>query len=187
MKPPVTDNETTKVRQRAGTWESQERKSGQKHSIRKHLTAVTVMGLATANIGWADAMVSVPVWLIVVFSALALTVVGAATLVAWKCLRKPDAGIERPTTAQIFGIRWRWSYDQGTIREIAAFCPKCDQPVGPTAEARHGFLHLISYKCSCGKWRSKSFQCSQEDFIDRVCHTIQQGGAGKTAGRAVAS
>jgi hypothetical protein len=160
---------------------------GQEHSIRKNLTAVVVTGLAMANIGWAGAMVSVPVWLIVVFSALALTVVGAATVVAYRLLRKPDAGIERPTTAQIFGIRWRWTYDQGNIHEIAAFCPKCDRPVGPTAEARHGFLRLISYKCSCGKWRSKSFQCSQEDFIARVCRTIHQGGAGKTAERAVPS
>jgi hypothetical protein len=153
--------------------------SGKKQSIRKSLTAAAVLGLASVNVAWSNASVSVPVWLIVNLSAITLITVCAAAVVAYKFLRKTEPGIESPATAQIFGIRWRWTNHEGDIRDITSFCPKCDQPVTPTMEARHGFIHLLSYKCRCGKWRSKSFHCSQSDFIERVCRAIQRPGAEK--------
>jgi hypothetical protein len=88
--------------------------------------------------------------------------------------RKPAIGDEFPTTAEIFGIRWRWTNQEGEMRDVVPYCPRCDVPAVPVVETRHGFLHLVSYKCECRKWRSKSFQCSQEKFIERVCRTIQQ-------------
>jgi hypothetical protein len=129
---------------------------------------------ASAAGAWAASLVSVPVWLLCIVTALTVAAVCAVAFVAWTRLRKRAVEIAPLTTAEIFGIRWRWNYDEGEIRDITSYCPKCDLEVQPTNETRHGFLHLISYQCRCRKWQSKSFQCSQDDMIDRVYHTIKQ-------------
>jgi hypothetical protein len=137
--------------------------------------ALTLFGRAvTVTSTWAGALISVPVWLLGIVLALIATVLGLAGLAAFNRLRKRAPETTRITNAEIFGIRWRWNYHQGDIRDLTSYCPMCDIQVQPTEETRHGFLHLISYQCDCGRWRSKSFQCAQVDFMDRVCRTIQQ-------------
>ena len=137
--------------------------------------SVWLQQFASATSGWAGSLVTVPVWLLCTISTiLVLALVAGAWAVA-KRLGKHGAE-PRPaiTSAEIFGIRWRWNYHEGDIRDIASFCPECDRQVQPKEETRHGFLRLISYQCECGRWRSKSFHCSTVDFVDRVQRTIAQ-------------
>src|SRR5688572_9135559 len=118
--------------------------------------------------------VSVPVWLLFALSAIAVTAIGLAAWVVSKTHRNRSVVIHSPTTAEIFGIRWRWSNAEGDIQDVTSYCPKCNLEVAATAETRHGVIRLISYKCPCGKWRSQSFHCSKVTFIERVCGLIQQ-------------
>lgn len=128
----------------------------------------------SSGVSWSESFVAVPFWVLGVLWALMLTALGAALLVAIH--RRRSVVVESPalTKAEIFGLRWRWSYEAGVISELASYCPKCDRPVSPRSENRHGFLHLVSYQCVCRKWRSKSFQCSQAEMIDRVKQAIAQ-------------
>ena len=122
---------------------------------------------------WADSLVAVPVWLLGVFWALILTAFGALLIVMISRRRKLEVAVPTITKAEIFGLRWRWNYDEGEIRNVTCHCPKCDREVKAKSETRHGFLHLISYACECRKWRSKSFQCSEAQMMERVCQAIQ--------------
>jgi len=130
--------------------------------------------VAAASGAWADSVVSVPVWLLCAAAVFILATLGAVAFVASVRRRKRDAEIAPLTEAEIFGIRWRWNNHEGDIRDITSYCPECDLEVRPTKETRHNFLNLISYQCACGKWRSKSFQCSDVDMIDRVYRTIRK-------------
>jgi hypothetical protein len=125
-------------------------------------------------VGWAGTIVTVPVWWLVLVSGLMVMILGTAAYIASTRSRKHASATARLTKADIFGIRWRWQYEDGDVRNLASFCPKCDRPVHPKTETRHGFLRLISYQCECRHWQSKSFQCSQTEIIDRVCRTIQK-------------
>ena len=116
---------------------------------------------------------AVPLWLLVVVSLIAVGAVYAAASMAYSRRRKRAAPIAFSTTAEILGVRWRWRYREGNIRDIAPFCPKCDVQVRPAEETRHGFLHLISYRCQCGRWRSQSFQCSHAQLINQIHRTVQ--------------
>lgn len=127
-----------------------------------------------ASGAWAGSLVSVPVWLLGVVLALLAIAVGVAAVAALRRRRKGSAETAPSTKAEIFGIRWRWKYQEDDIRDITSYCPMCDIEVRPREETRHGFLHLISYECDCGKWRSKSFQCSHVALIEQVCRTIQK-------------
>ena len=127
------------------------------------------------GVEWAATSINVPSWLLVTLAALTAISIIAAAFAVSRQRRKPlPSGINSPATAEIYGIRWHWNNCDGNIRDIVAACPKCDLPVTPKAETRHGFIRLLSYQCSCHRWRSQSFQCSQETFIDRVCRTIQK-------------
>jgi hypothetical protein len=119
-----------------------------------------------------DVVVAVPLWLLVVLWIVVLTAIGAALLIVINRRRSIVPETPGVTKADIFGLRWRWSYDGGVMCGLKAHCPKCDQPVSAKAENRHGFLHLISYQCACRKWRSKSFQCSEAQMLDRVTQAI---------------
>jgi hypothetical protein len=130
--------------------------------------------VAGAIATWASAIVTVPVWWLVLVSAMILTAVGIAVYVASTRPRKHAPTTAPCTKAEIFGIRWRWNYQEGDVRDLTSYCPKCDRQVRPIGETRHGFLNLISYQCECRHWRSKSFHCSQREIIDRVCRTIQK-------------
>ena len=123
---------------------------------------------------WADSFVAVPVWLLCVLWMMILTAVGAVLLVLMNRRRKLEVATPTLTKADILGLRWRWNYQDGVICDLQSYCPKCDRPVSPRSEKRHGYLQLISYQCECRKWRSKSFQCSQEQFYDQVCRAIQE-------------
>jgi hypothetical protein len=127
-----------------------------------------------ASGAWADSLVAVPVWLLGVFWAIILTAVGALVIVMIGRRRKLEVEVPTITKAEIFGLRWRWNYQEGAICDVTSYCPKCDREVRARNETRHGFLHLISYACECRKWRSKSFQCSQAQMIERVCQAIQE-------------
>src|SRR5688500_12158741 len=117
---------------------------------------------------------SVPLWLFVIVSALALSSIGAAAWFAYKSRRKREAAIARPTTAEIMGFRWCWHYRDGEVRDLASYCPKCDSEIHPTEENRHGKIHLISFRCDCVQWRSQSFQCSHAQLIKQVFHAIRE-------------
>lgn len=131
-------------------------------------------GTAVASGAWTGSLLSLPVWLLGAVSVLIVTAFGAGVFVA--SARRQRRGTNTPplTKAEVFGIRWRWNYDAGDIRDLTSYCPKCDMNVRPKEETRHGFLRLISYRCECGKWQSKSFQCSQVEMINRVQRTIQK-------------
>ena len=129
---------------------------------------------AAQVVSGADALISVPVWWLALIAALFLSALGTAAYVISRKPRKHATGSEPATDAEILGIRWRWHYQQGDVRNLTSYCPKCDRQVRPRTETRHGFLNLISYPCECGHWRSKSFQCSHREIIDRVCRTIQK-------------
>jgi hypothetical protein len=129
---------------------------------------------AAALAAWGGTSVTVSVWWLALVSALILTALGTAVLFASGRLRKRTPASAGLAKTEIFGIRWRWEYQEGNVRDLRSYCPKCDRQVGPKGETRHGFLHLISYQCECGHWRSKSFQCSQTEIIDRVRRTIQK-------------
>lgn len=137
----------------------------------------------TSRLMSAESFVAIPVWLLSVLWVAILTALGAALLLAIH--RRQSIVVESPTVtkADIFGLRWRWNYDAGVISELTSYCPKCDQPVSARSENRHGYLQLISYQCDCRKWRSKSFQCSQAEMIDRVKHVIAQKTATPAAGQ----
>ena len=119
-------------------------------------------------------VISVPVWLLYIMAAIAVMTLGAIAVVFFRILQKRKTEIAPVTTAEVLGIRWRWTYQDGEMREVTSHCPKCDRQVNPTSEKRHGFLHLISYQCECRKWRSKSFQCSQVDMVERICRTVRE-------------
>ncbi len=127
---------------------------------------------AQGNAMSVGAVVAVPLWLLVLLWTVVLTAIGAALLVGINRRRADVPETPGVTKADIFGLRWRWSYDGGVMCGLKAHCPKCDQPVAAKPENRHGFLQLISYQCACGKWRSKSFQCSQAQMLDRVSQAI---------------
>jgi hypothetical protein len=119
-------------------------------------------------------MVAVPLWVFAAAAALIVTAIAIAIYLATSRRSVPSPGQPPATCAEILGIRWRWKNEAGDVSEISSFCPRCDRPIQPKEETRHGFLHLISFECDCRKWRSKSFQCSHSDFIDRIHATIQQ-------------
>lgn len=130
---------------------------------------------AFAAIGaWPDSLVAVPLWLVGLFWALIVTAVGALLIVMIRRRRRLEVEVPTITKAEIFGLRWRWNYHEGAICGVTCHCPKCEGEVKARSETRHGFLHLISYACECRKWRSKSFQCSQEQMMQRVCQAIQE-------------
>ena len=129
---------------------------------------------AAGSLAWASTAITVPAWLIAFLVAVVLVTAGAAMLFARTRREEPAAEVPLPTTADVFGVRWRWSYHEGSMHDLRAFCPKCNQPVHPIEEKRHGFLQLISFQCECRKWRSRSFQCSTDALLDRVCHAVQQ-------------
>jgi hypothetical protein len=163
------------------------------HSVRCGLAATVILALGhslvpggwggvftffsrtTAPIAdWAGSLVSLPIWVLGLVFAVLLTALGVAGYVASTRFRTRAPGKAPLTKAEIFGIRWRWDYREGDVHDLTSYCPKCDRQVRPTEETRHGFLHLISYQCACGHWRSKSFQCSRTEIIKRVCRTIQK-------------
>ena len=124
--------------------------------------------------GWAGSLVSLPIWLLGLVFAIVLTALGVTAYFAASRFRTRAPTTAPLTNAEIFGIRWRWQYQEGDVRDLTSYCPKCDREVRPKRETRHGFLHLISYQCECRHWRSKSFQCSHREIIDRVCRAIQK-------------
>lgn len=134
-------------------------------------------GATAFSFQWVESLVAVPVWALGLIWAAILTALGAALLFAFN--RRRSIVLETPalTKAEVFGLRWRWSYDAGVITELASYCPECDREVSAKTENRHGFLHLISYQCVCRRWRSKSFQCSQAEMLDRVTQAIAQKSA----------
>jgi hypothetical protein len=136
--------------------------------------AATTHDAATAGLTWIGGSVTTPLWLIGLLWALAVTSIGVGLSLWWKARRKCELPVARPTTALIFGIRWRWNYRDGQICDLLSFCPKCDLQVVPKTEARHGFLNLISFSCACRKWKCRSFHCSQANFVERVCRSIEQ-------------
>jgi hypothetical protein len=140
------------------------------------------------NVMSVDAVVAVPLWLLVVLWMMVLTAIGAALLMVIHRRRSIVPETPGVTKAEIFGMRWRWTYDGGVMSGLKAHCPKCDQPVSARVENRHGFLHLISYQCVCRKWHSKSFQCSEAQMLDRVSEAIaKQAAAANVSVRAPAA
>jgi hypothetical protein len=135
---------------------------------------MAIREVATASATWIGGSVTAPLWLLGILCAVAMIAIGAGLSLWWKSRRKIEPDTARLTTAVVFGIRWRWSYREGEMCDLVSFCPKCDLQVLPKTESRHGFLHLISYSCVCRKWRSRSFQCSQANFVERVCRAIEQ-------------
>jgi hypothetical protein len=129
---------------------------------------------------WADSFVAVPVWVLCLLWALILTAVGAVLLLIVNRRRKLEVQNPTITKADILGLRWRWNYQDGAICDLQSHCPKCDRPVSPRSEKRHGFLQLISFQCECRKWQSKSYQCSHEQLVERVCGAIQEQNANRS-------
>lgn len=135
---------------------------------------MTLRRVATGSVDWASASVATPLWLLALLALIVLSAVYAAASILNRGREKRGAETELVKSGEIFGLRWRWNYRDGEICDLASFCPKCDQPVLPKAETRHGFLRLIAYQCACRQWRSQSFQCSETVFTDRVCRAIRQ-------------
>jgi hypothetical protein len=129
---------------------------------------------------WAGSFVAVPVWVLCLLWALILTAVGAVLLLIVNRRRKLEVQNPTITKADILGLRWRWNYQDGAICDLQSHCPKCDRPVSPRSEKRHGFLQLISFQCECRKWQSKSYQCSHEQLVERVCGAIQEQNANRS-------
>jgi hypothetical protein len=116
---------------------------------------------------------TVPLWLLLVVTAIAVSGIIAAGSLAFRARGKGEPSITLPTTADVLGVRWRWQYRNGDIRDITPFCPRCDGQVSPIEETRHGYIHLISFRCSCSRWQSQSFQCSHEQLMKRVYATVK--------------
>jgi hypothetical protein len=136
--------------------------------------------MMAAGGSWADSFVAVPVWVLCLLWALILTAVGAVLLLIVNRRRKLEVQNPTITKADILGLRWRWNYQDGAICDLQSHCPKCDRPVSPRSEKRHGFLQLISFQCECRKWQSKSYQCSHEQLVERVCGAIQEQNANRS-------
>jgi hypothetical protein len=130
--------------------------------------------LMTAGFAWLDSLGSVPLWSLFVIMGAAIFAVHAVAARARARGRTVSSDLTAITTAEVFGIKWRWKNHEGAIRDLASFCLKCDRPVQPASETRHGFLRLISYSCECGAWRSQSFQCSEVEFMKRVHRNLRQ-------------
>src|SRR5215207_7436198 len=79
---------------------------------------------AAAGGTWAEALVSVPVWVLCVLWALILTALGAAILMVLSRRRKVDVAIPSIIKAAIFGLRWRWKYREGELVDLTCHCPK---------------------------------------------------------------
>ena len=116
---------------------------------------------------------AVPLWMFIAVAAMAVSAIVAAGWFALSNRRKRESSIARPTTGDVLGVRWRWHYRDGDIRDITPFCPRCDSQVSAMEETRHGYLHLISFRCTCRRWQSQSFQCSHDQLVKQVYSTLK--------------
>jgi hypothetical protein len=48
------------------------------------------------------------------------------------------------TTDYFYELRWRWKYRDGDIKDLNAFCPRCDYQMVPTGISR---LSQVSFRC----------------------------------------
>jgi hypothetical protein len=123
---------------------------------------------------WLGSSVSVPAWMVLIMSLLALAAIIAVAIVAYAVVRKSDDQIEPFTEAEFFNVKWRWQYGQSGIYNIAAFCPHCDLQVYPTSSSMYRAVDGVFYHCDDCHWKSQEFDFSHAELEDRVRRRIQQ-------------
>lgn len=78
-----------------------------------------------AFLGLFSASYSVPGWLVVLLSVLALLTV-LRILVGLRSVAVPEAPHTSYIEDILFGTKWRWSWASNQIRGLWCFCPSCD-------------------------------------------------------------
>lgn len=123
------------------------------------------------------AVTEVPNWLLAILSLCGVAVLALMGLLAWVAVfdRKGPATPLSYTQDTIFNIRWRWRLaSDGTIYNLASFCPYCDLQIHPTNVGTYRVIDHIAYRCEdCGTVL-KEFDMWVDMIEDRVIRQIQK-------------
>jgi hypothetical protein len=129
---------------------------------------------ASVTFAWLNSGIVLPAWLVLLLSILSILVIVALALLGFALLRKGGARADAFTSAEFFGIKWRWKYGHHGIHTIVSFCPVCDLQVHPQNASSYRAIDWVAFRCDEGHWQSQDFQCSYEELEDRVRRKIQQ-------------
>ena len=154
--------------------------------------ATGIGGLASYLAGWWPSIVQamkevwtflgaaslISHWIVAVLALLALPTLIVGFMLAWQVLwptpvSKPDwYGY---TEDNFFGLRWRWRYfDDGNIRDIHTFCPRCDFQVFPQNASAWDAVDRIRFRCDSCHSDLGEFQEAFESVESKTKRFIQQ-------------
>lgn len=130
---------------------------------------------------WSYALLpnQLPNWLIwIVALALLPTVMVLGAVLRQTILPSSgDAGPSWRTYIQddLLGLRWRWHYlDDGSIKGVAPFCPRCDYQVFPHHASAYGVVERIGFHCDSCSVDLSEFDESFESLRSKIERFVQQ-------------
>jgi hypothetical protein len=123
---------------------------------------------------WLISPVSIPIWLLILLSLVAVTFAVLVGIFIYAANRREASVTANYTEDTLFGIRWRWKWSSFGIDGPFSFCPRCDLQIYPRRSSGFNALDGVEYHCEdCGVVLNK-FERDHDWVEDRVKRKIQQ-------------
>lgn len=123
---------------------------------------------------WLISPVSIPIWLLILLSLVAVTFAVVIGIFLYAANQREESASANYTEDTLFGIRWRWNWGSFGIDGPFSFCPRCDLQIYPRQAPDYRPLGEVQYHCEdCGVTLN-SFEGGRAWVEDRVKRKIQQ-------------